>query len=67
MSRIKCDIYEVEIENDRGKLIPGVRAECEECEHAAESFGQGEGSRKRCLVMLREECPREETNFYVEF
>ena len=30
-----------------------------------EAYGTGENSVKRCLMALREECPKNERNFYV--
>ena len=35
------------------------------CQHTTESFGTGEKSVKRCLVLMRQECPEGEENFYV--
>lgn len=64
--RIKVEIEEVELANERGGLVNGVRATCLECGHETESYGVGEGSRARCLVLLREECPLSQNNFYVE-
>ncbi len=57
----RCTVTEVEID---GK--PAVRAECTYCEHVTESMGTGEASRKRCLALMREECPEDEENFYVD-
>lgn len=45
---------------------PGVRAECLRCSHVTESAGTGEASRRRCLALMREECPGDEENFYVD-
>jgi hypothetical protein len=63
--RVDVCIEEVTLEGDYGD-IPGVRAICERCGHTTESFGQHDGSRTRCLVLLREECPNDENNFYEE-
>ena len=63
---VHCSIEEVTLTNERGKQVPGVRCECLHCGHTTESFGTGDGSRKRCLVLMREECPDDEENFYVE-
>ena len=63
---VRCRIDEIEIENDSGVMVPGVCATCSECGHQTESFGTGERSVKRCLVLLREECPEEASNFYEE-
>ena len=64
--RVFATITDIELENDRGYLIDSVEAECSRCGHTTESFGTGEASIKRCLVLLREECPRGESNFYIE-
>lgn len=55
-----------ELENENGRLVPGVRAICERCDHETESFGDDVPSVRRCLVLLRETCPRRERNFYEE-
>ena len=46
--------------------IDSVVAYCTRCDHETESYGQHDGSVKRCLVLMREECPLGERNFYVE-
>ncbi len=66
MKKIKCKVEEVELESESGNTIPGVRVTCSKCDHSTESFGTGEKSIKRCLVLLREECPEGEENFYVD-
>lgn len=63
--RVRCEIEEVELENDNGRLIDGVSATCTRCDHTTESFGTSEASVKRCLVLMREECGNQENNFYV--
>lgn len=45
---------------------PGVEATCPRCGHSTRSWGTGDVSIRRCLVLLREECPKGEKNFYVE-
>lgn len=67
MRRVECEIVEGDVEDEQGgppRL--GVSATCSRCEHVTQSYGVGEGSRKRCLVLMREECPEGETNFYVD-
>lgn len=59
--RVECEITEVEIDGR-----PGVAAECLQCNHVTESFGTSEKSIRRCLVLMREECPCGEDNFYVD-
>lgn len=66
MARVRCTILEVDLPNERGGTQPGVRAECMHCSHTTESFGTGEKSIKRCLILMREQCPEDEANFYVE-
>jgi hypothetical protein len=63
--RVRCEIEETELENDSGRLIPGVTATCTRCGHETESFGTSERSVSRCLVLMREECGNQEDNFYV--
>jgi hypothetical protein len=65
MSRVKCEVEEVELENDAGLMVDGVQATCTQCDHQTESFGTSEASVRRCLALMREECPEGEENFYV--
>ena len=53
-------------ENDDGNEIECTYAECSKCGLESFSFGTHEGSIKRCLAILNEECPNKEDNFYVE-
>lgn len=64
--KVWCEIVGVDLENDSDRLIEGVSATCGRCGHVTESFGVEEASRKRCLVLLREECPNGENNFYAD-
>jgi len=66
MSKIECRVTRKMIENEQGREVSGVSVECGRCQHTVEVFGQGEGSVKRGLVMLREECPFGHRNWYVE-
>lgn len=63
--KVEAEIEEVELEGEDGRMQEGVCATCSRCFHATESFGTSEASVKRCLVLLREECPNGERNFYV--
>ena len=63
--RVECEIEEVILENDEGRDVEGVQATCSKCDHQTESFGRSDKSVKRCLVLMREECPQGEDNFYV--
>lgn len=46
--------------------IDGVSAQCSKCGHIVESCGTSEASYRRCLAVMREECPRGEKNYYKE-
>jgi hypothetical protein len=39
---------------------------CSRCGHEVESYGQHQGSVRRCFALLHEECPRQERNFYLD-
>jgi len=65
MARIECEIVYDEEENDNGYMTECVRAICTECKHETMSFGTSEASVKRCLAVMREECPEGQSNFYV--
>jgi hypothetical protein len=64
--KVKCSVSECELDGDSGRLVEGVQAECSRCGNTTRSFGTSDASRKRCLVLMREECPRNEKNFYEE-
>ncbi len=67
MARVEAVIDEVDLDNDDGyELLPGVMATCGRCGHTTESYGTGDASKRRCLALLREECPQGEINYYVE-
>lgn len=64
MAKVECELNYVELENEDGREIPGVCVTCNKCGNETESFGEGEASIKRCLALMREECPKGEDNFY---
>lgn len=66
MAKVECEVDEVDLENDNGRKQPGVCVTCGRCGHTSKAFGTGDNSIKRALMMLREECPEDERNFYVE-
>ena len=63
--RIEVDVAEIVLAGDYRDDIPSVEATCRRCEHTTESFGTDDRSVRRCLALLREECPNGENNFYV--
>jgi hypothetical protein len=62
--RVQCTVEEVELEGDYAP-VAGLCVTCSYCDHQVEVFGTHGASLRRALVMLREECPEEESNFYV--
>lgn len=63
--KITCNINHRELEGDYG-TVDGVTATCSRCGNETESYGTGDRSVKRCLVVMREECLNSESNYYVE-
>jgi ribosomal protein S27E len=63
--KVEVEVEEVQIETDDGRLVDSVKVTCSRCQHEVEVFGTSDASVKRGCVMLREECPRGERNFYV--
>jgi hypothetical protein len=63
--RVLCNVDETTLEGDYGD-VDGVCATCTKCGHETESFGTSDASIKRCLVLMREECPRGDNNFYTD-
>jgi hypothetical protein len=64
MVRVPCSIDYIELENEDGHEVESVRVTCGRCQHETESFGTSANSVRRCMVLLREECPEGEDNYY---
>lgn len=65
--KVECEIEEAEIINPQtGLPQDGICVTCSRCGHETQSFGTSDASIKRCLALMREECPEEENNFYRE-
>ncbi len=64
MAKVYCDTEYIRVKGNFG-MVDSVRLECTECEHKVTSFGQSDKSVRRCLALMREECPSGEENFYV--
>ena len=60
-----CYIGTTYLEGDYAE-IESVTATCPRCGHETEVYGTSDASIRRCLAMLREECPNDGTNFYVD-
>jgi hypothetical protein len=65
MPHVYCFIEETTLEGDYGE-VEGVRAKCQQCGHTTESRGTSDGSKRRCLALMRDQCPAGENNFYEE-
>lgn len=61
---IPCEIRGVDVEF-QGRTIDGVEATCTDCGHTETAGGTGDKSVKRCLALMRENCPENGNNFYV--
>ena len=62
--KVFCEIDEIDVTKEGGFTVKSVMATCSRCNHTTESYGTSEKSIKRCLVMMREECPEGEENYY---
>ena len=62
--RVSVTVEETELEGDTGP-VDGLVLTCDRCGHAVEVFGVTGASARRGAVMLREECPNGQANFYV--
>lgn len=61
--RVSVDIEHADVEGDYG-TVEGIRLTCERCDHSVEVAGTSDRSARRGAIMLREECPEAEDNFY---
>jgi hypothetical protein len=64
--RVLCEASETELEGDYVDWVEGVCVVCSRCGHETEACGTSDASIRRCLVTLREECPRGESNLYLD-
>lgn len=63
MARVSTTTDYTEVDGDYGS-VDGVEVTCSRCGHSEQSAGTHEGSLRRCTFLLRENCPRGESNFY---
>ena len=64
--RVECEVEYLDLENDTGRVVDGVKVVCGRCGHKEESFGTSDSSIRRCMALLREKCPKNEENYYIE-
>jgi hypothetical protein len=65
MDVVYCYSQEIDLDGDYLELVPGLCITCGFCGHEVEVYGVSDRSARRGLVMLREECPLGERNWYV--
>lgn len=63
---VYCTVEDIELPGNGRRPTPSVKATCDACDHTTESYGRDNPSVLRCLALMREECPRGESNFYEE-
>lgn len=61
---VQCSIETEMQENDDGIEVESTLAHCRRCGHTTTSFGTSDASVRRCLVLMRKECPKGQRNFY---
>lgn len=61
--KVAVDIDTIDVDGDYGQ-VEGLRLTCERCGHEIEVAGTHSASARRGAIMLREECPKGEINFY---
>ena len=59
MKKVLVEVDEIDLD-----CVPSITVTCTQCGHEVEVYGDSEASIKRGCVMLREECPEDEHNFY---
>jgi hypothetical protein len=62
--KVEVDVYQDEVEGDHGRPVDGLCLTCERCGHQVKVFGTSNASAQRGAVVLREECPQGENNYY---
>jgi ribosomal protein S27E len=64
MAKVEVETEEVLLENELQQVVGGIRVRCTRCDHEVDVFGTSDQSVRRGCIMLREECPQGEENFY---
>jgi hypothetical protein len=63
VGRVTTTLNFVELDGDYAQ-VEGIELTCDKCGHCEESFGTSDSSIRRCALLLNENCPRKENNFY---
>ena len=64
MAKVSTTTDYVDLDGDHG-TVEGVEVTCDRCEHSEQSYGTDESSIRRCAALLRENCPKNEKNYYI--
>lgn len=63
---VSCSTDFGEEMGDFGRPVECVTLTCKKCGHETMSFGQHDGSIRRCLWLMREECPEGRKAYYTD-
>lgn len=63
-SAAKRRVVPCEAEDIVEDKIRSVAVYCTRCGHSVISYGRSDRSIRRCLALMREECPNDEANYY---
>jgi hypothetical protein len=66
MAKVACKVEFTTKLNEHGRPADITKVTCRRCGHGTWSYGGTERSVRRCMVLLCQSCPRQESNFYVE-
>lgn len=64
MARVECKVDYEEMEGEYSR-VEGTVVTCTKCGHQVRSYGIKRVSVRRCLILMRKQCPRGEKNKYV--
>jgi hypothetical protein len=64
--RVQCEVEDTDVETENDRLVEGLCVTCTRCDESVEVFGRSIASARRAAIMLKERCPRQETelNYY---
>ena len=62
--KVSVEVEETTLRTDDGNHIPGVVVRCPRCGAEEQSYGTSARSVSRCIVLLKEHCPKGESNYY---
>ena len=57
---------ETELINEDGREVQGLQATCRRCDLAVVAFGTSAASHNYCFILLHQQCPHHENNYYAD-